>query len=261
MGRARRRECRAGGRAFSGRREVMGRAWRQECCARGRVLSRRREVMGRAWRRECRARGCAFSLRGTAGQRPRKPGTRGAAWSSSETLRAEMRCLSQTRPVSTPGQTFSVCQQNPPHRARRGLPRRHATRRCGIYPGTASHRARVDIFRLSLNRTRRGLYRGLPGGFIGGFTGGFPEGFPEGFTGALPELYRRLSRGTFPRAFPGALRAEMRRLSQTRPVNSRTDVLRLSPHRHHAGMRRLADHIDFSDAGSAGHRVKPREVL
>ena len=134
MGRARRRECRAGGRAFSGRREVMGRAWRQECCARGRVLSRRREVMGRAWRRECRARGCAFSLRGTAGQRPRKPGTRGAAWSSSETLRAEMRCLSQTRPVSTPGQTFSVCQQNPPHRARRGLCRSHAARKCYAYP-------------------------------------------------------------------------------------------------------------------------------
>ena len=197
MGRARRRECRAGGRAFSGRREVMGRAWRQECCARGRVLSRRREVMGRAWRRECRARGCAFSLRGTAGQRPRKPGTRGAAWSSSETLRAEMRCLSQTRPVSTPGQTFSVCQQNPPHRARRGLPRRHATRRCGIYLGIARHRARMDIFRLSPNGTRRGLSRrGFPGGFSGdfpgGFSGGFSGGFPRGFPGGL---FRGLSPG------------------------------------------------------------------
>ena len=207
----------------------MERARRRGGRARGKVLAGS-EVMRRARRRECRARGCAFSLRGTAGQRPRKPGTRGAAWSSSETLRAEMRRLSQTRPVSTPGQTFSVCQQNPPHRARRGLPRRHATRRCGIYPGTASHRARVDIFRLSLNRTRRGLYRGLPGGFIGGFTGGFPEGFPEGFTGALPELYRRLSRGTFPRAFPGASRAELRRLFQTRPVIARTALLRLSPH-------------------------------
>ena len=78
--------------------------------AREGALSGRREVMRRARRRECRARGCAFSLRGTAGQRPRKPGTRGAAWSSSKACHAEMRHLSRHSPSTRPVR-FSVCRR------------------------------------------------------------------------------------------------------------------------------------------------------
>ena len=158
--------------------------------------------------------------------------------------RAEMRRLSQTRPVNSRTDVLRLS----PHRARRGLHRRHATQRCGIYLGIARHRARMDIFHLSPNGTRRGLHRGFPGGFPGAFPG--------------------LSRGTFPRAFPGAWRAEMRRLSQTRPVNSRTDFLRLSPHgarrgHHqsvcHAEMRHLSRHspstrpVRFSVCRRTGH--------
>ena len=152
--------------------------------ARGPALSGRREVMGRAWRQECCARGRAFS---PCAARPDKG------------------------------------RANPPHRARRGLHRRHATQSYGIYPGIARHRARMDIFRLSPNGTLRGLSRGLSPGLHRGLHRGFSGGFPGG-----------LSRG----AFPGAWRAEMRRLSQTRPVNSRTDVLRLSPHRARRGLPR-----------------------
>ena len=73
----------------------------------------------------------------------------------------------------------------------------HATRKCGIYPGTARQRARSDLLRLSPNGTRRGLFRvAFPGAFPGAFPRAFPGAFPGGFSGGLfPGLSRGLSRG------------------------------------------------------------------
>ena len=128
----------------------MERAWRQECCARGHVLSGS-EVMRRVRRRECRARGCAFSLRGTAGQRPRKPGTRGAAWSSSKACHAEMRHLSRHSPSPRPDGHFpSVAERDTTGASSGAFP--------GAFPG-------------ALPGLSRGLYRGLFRGLHRGFPG------------------------------------------------------------------------------------------
>ena len=202
MRRARRRECRAGGRAFSGRREVMGRAWRQECCARGRVLSRRLEVMGRARRRECRARGCAFSLRGTAGQRPRKPGTRGAAWSSSKACHAEMRHLSRHSPSPRPDGHFPSVAERDTAGLSRGASR-------GTFPGLYR-----ELFRGLHQGLFRGLHRGFSGGLHRGFSGGFSGGtggLARGNATSIPNTARRQPDGRSPSVTaPGAARASLK---------------------------------------------------
>ena len=157
----------------------MGRAWRQECCARGRVLSRRLEVMGRARRRECRAGGCAFSLRGTAGQRPRKPGTRGAAWSSSKACHAEMRHLSRHSPSPRPD---------------------------GHFPSVAERDTTGASSGLS-----RGLSRGFPGAFPGDFSEGFPGGLARGNATSIPNTARQQPDGRSPSVTaPGAAWASLK---------------------------------------------------
>ena len=141
-----------------------------------------------------RERAGVFSLRGTAGQRPRKPAAPGAAWSSSKAChaelrhlsrhspsprpdghfpsvaerdtagafpgafpgassgaspglfrglsrgafpgawRAEMRRLSQTRPVIARTDFLRLYTANPPHRARRGLCRRLGAKKRSLSP-------------------------------------------------------------------------------------------------------------------------------
>ena len=127
--------------------------------AREGALSGRREVMRRARRRECCARGRVLS---PCAARPDKG------------------------------------RANPAHGVRRGLHRRHATRRCGIYLGISRHRARMDIFHLSPNGTRRGLSRR---GFPGGFPGGLFRGLSRGLGARKCDVYPKHGPSTAGRTF------------------------------------------------------------
>ena len=111
-----------------------------------------------------RERAGVFSLRGTAGQRPRKPAAPGAAWSSSKACHAELRHLSRHSPSPRPDGHFpSVAERDT----------------AGAFPGAfpgASSGASPGAFPRAFPRALPVLYRSFTEGFPGGLFRGLSRG-------------------------------------------------------------------------------------
>ena len=149
-----------------------------------------------------RERAGVFSLRGTAGQRPRKPAAPGAAWSSSKACHAELRHLSRHSPSPRPDGHFpSVAERDTagafpgafPGASSGASPGLFRGLSRGAFPGawraemrrlsqTRPVIARTDFLRLSPQTRRTG--RGVV--FVGGLARR-SEAYPQHSPSPLPD--------------------------------------------------------------------------